>query len=218
MADLEHLTITTPDANGDGLVLIYDSFTVRDCVVDFSACELDGLDECLSTVNHAEAAISDSTFRGSSKCVLLGNGDYPDADPGAQVTMSNCIMENSGRRMPEAQDGVVVTLENCTIRNWGIKDRFSVRCFGAWAHHGATIKAINCRFEQTAFFQTGILNFFRDLANHIGQAVNDRGIFGLTWKDFLPGVCRGLIATDGGTVFAANCKKSHWWIRIEGQK
>lgn len=215
MAVIEHLTITDPDSNGDGLVLINDTFTVRDCVVDFSAQPLAGLDECISTVNHAEAEIEGCTFRGSSKGALFGNGDYPDTDPGAQVYMHNCVMENCGRRFPEAQDGVKVILERCTIRNWGIKDRFDVRAFGAWAHHGATIICIDCTFEQTAFFQTGILNFFIDLANHIGQAVNDRGLFGLTWRDFIPGVCRGLIATDGGKVGHTGSKKNKWWIFLD---
>lgn len=135
MAVIEHLTITDPDSNGDGLVLINDTFTVRDCVVDFSAQPLAGLDECISTVNHAEAEIEGCTFRGSSKGALFGNGDYPDTDPGAQVYMHNCVMENCGRRFPEAQDGVKVILERCTIRNWGIKDRFDVRTF----EHGHTM-------------------------------------------------------------------------------
>ena len=214
MADIRNLTITQPDACGDGLVLNSGHWTVSNCVVDFSACPLEGLDECLSTVNHAEASVTESVFQGSSKGVLLGNGDYPDTDPGAQVSMEYCTMQDCGRRMPEAQDGVEVTLRNCTIRNWGIKDRFDVRCFGAWAHHGASITAIECRFEQRSFWQTGFLNFFRDIANHIGQAVNDRGVFGLTWKDFIPGVCRGLIATDGGSVKAVGCTKNHWWIYL----
>lgn len=209
-------TITKPDQNGDGFVLYGpDKWLIKNCTVDFSEYPVSQLDECLSTVNHAEADIQNSTFRGSSKGVLLGNGDYPDTDPDTEVYMTNCTIENCGRRFPEAQDGVIVTLQNCTIRNWGIKDRFDVRCFGAWAHHNAKIYAIHCKFEQTSFFQTGFLNFFKDFFNHLGQAINDRGIFGLTWKDFIPGVCRGLISTDNGFVRAVGCTKNKRWIYIE---
>lgn len=215
MKTMNKQTVTTPDDCGDGIVLYGpDTWLLSNCVVDFSNCPSAVLDECLTTVNHADAEINESIFTGSPKGVLLGNGDHPDTDPGSTVTMNYCTMSECGRRMPEAQDGVQVVLKNCTIRNWGIKDRFDVRCFGAWAHHGASIIAIECRFEQTSFFQTGFLNFFKDLANHIGQAINDRGIFGLTLKDFLPGVCRGLIATDNGEVKAVGCTKNKWWIYL----
>lgn len=34
----------------------------------------------------------------------------------------------------------------------------------------------------------------------------------------LPGVCRGLTASQGGTVSAAHCYKNRWWIRLSGHE
>lgn len=184
--------------------------------VDFSNEELSSLDEALSTINAGKALVSDSRFIGCGKLVLCGNGDHPDNDSNGVVLFHRCHFENFGRRGPEAQDGVTVILMGCTIENWGIKERFDTRCFGAWAHSGAKITAVNCSFIQNCFWQTGFINFFRDIANHIGNAFNERGFFGLTWKDFIPGVCRGLTASDGGQVKAIQCCKNKWWIRIEG--
>ena len=37
-------------------------------------------------------------------------------------------------------------------------------------------------------------------------------------QDWLPGVCRGLVATAGGQVRAENCHATRWWIRLEGHR
>lgn len=34
----------------------------------------------------------------------------------------------------------------------------------------------------------------------------------------MPGVCRGLTASQGGTVSAAHCYKNRWWIRLSGHE
>lgn len=212
--------ITSPLHDGGDGIMVFggDGETVIvSCIVDFSLHPVSALDEALSGICAAEARVLQSSLCGAGKLVLWGNGEHPDEDRDASLYMEDCTLSDFGRRGPEAQDGAHVVLRNCVIRNWGIKRRFDVRAFGAWAHEGAHIEAIDCTFEQTAFWQTGFLNFWRDLANHIGQAVNDRGVFGLTWRDFMPGVCRGLTASDGGTVRAINCRKNKWWIRIEGQ-
>lgn len=36
--------------------------------------------------------------------------------------------------------------------------------------------------------------------------------------NWLPGVCRGLVATAGGQVRAENCHATRWWIRLEGHR
>ena len=218
MAYFIDMDITAPlHDGGDGIVIFGQDgeSVVKFCTIDFSEYDVDNLDEALSGVNAAQAVVTDCTIRGAGKLVLWGNGDHPEADKNAKLTMCNVTMENFGRRGPEAQDGAIVILKNCTIKNWGVKDRFDTRAFGAWAHHKAQIICEDCRFEQTSFWQTGFWNFFRDLGNHIGQAVNDRGIFGLHWTDFIPGVCRGLTASEAGYVKAINCTKNKWWIRIE---
>lgn len=56
----------------------------------------------------------------------------------------------------------------------------------------------------------------RDWLAHIGQSWNDEGLRGLLRPAaWLPGVCRGLIATAGGHVRAEDCRATRWWIRLE---
>ena len=107
-------------------------------------------------------------------------------------------------------------MKNCKIENWSHKDYFTVRGFGAWAHNGGSIYAENCLFIQKSFFQSGILNFFKDIISHIGQAINDRNFNILDY--IIPGVCRGLTQSCGGDVKAENCYKNKWWIRLQNCK
>lgn len=90
------------------------------------------------------------------KGVLWGNGDYPETDPGAELVLEDCIVRDIGRRAPEAQDGVRVLMRRCVIRNWGVRSRFTVRAFAAWAHDGASIRAEDCVFWQDRFLQAGL--------------------------------------------------------------
>ena len=56
-----------------------------------------------------------------------------------------------------------------------------------------------------------------DLLGHLGNAWNESGILGiLNPASWLPGPCRGLTASDGGSVRAVRCRKNRWWIRIQG--
>jgi len=58
--------------------------------------------------------------------------------------------------------------------------------------------------------------FFTDLANHIGQSFHDNGLLALFLPStYIPGVCRGLMASDSGSVSASHCYSNHWWIRIQ---
>lgn len=112
-------------------------------------------------------------------------------------------------------DGPVL-IRRCVIRNWGVRSRFSVRSFGAWAHDGACIQAEDCVFWQDRFLQAGLRGLAVDLANWIGWAWNRRDLNPLHW--LLPGVCRGLTASQGGTVSATRCYKNRWWIRLSGHE
>ena len=59
----------------------------------------------------------------------------------------------------------------------------------------------------------------QDWLAHLGQAWNDEGLRGLLRPaNWLPGVCRGLVATAGGQVRAKNCHATRWWIRLEGHR
>ncbi len=98
-------------------------------------------------------------------------------------------------------------LEDCIVRDIG---------FAAWAHDGASIRAEDCVFWQDSFLQAGLWGFVVDLANWIGWSWNRRDRNPLHW--LLPGVCRGLTASQGGTVSAARCYKNRWWIRLSGHE
>lgn len=63
----------------------------------------------------------------------------------------------------------------------------------------------------------GLLNTFIDLANHVGQSVNDYGLGALFRpRTYLPGICRALTADTGGQVIATRCYRNRRWIFIDG--
>lgn len=222
--EIENKIVTTvhQDINGewvDGIGCYTDEqFTVRNCIVDLSNCDKDKTDEAFSFTWGASGLVENCVFIGTPKLILLASGDEESKpfEYGKTTTFRNCIFSDFCRRGPEAQNGMRVVLENCLIYNWGqSKDRFSVRSFASWAHgDGSSIKAVNCIFKQTRFWAG---NFWQDFIGHLGQAVNDSGLFkGVFSKAaWQPGVCKALVATDGGSVAAENCYKNHWWIDIE---
>lgn len=134
---IEDQYITAPiSAGGDGIT-VYGSdgpVVIRRCVVDLGSWPLERLDEGLSGVDGARAVVRETRVAGVGKGILWGNGDYPETDPGAELVLEDCIVRDIGRRAPEAQDGVRVLMRRCVIRNWGVRSRFTVRGFAAWAH------------------------------------------------------------------------------------
>ena len=212
-------TITAPDAGGHGLDMSHgQDWLVEDCLIDLSACPLDQLDEAVGVVWGSSAVFRRCVIRGAGKLVLCGSGDTDklNVERGKTVIFEDCILEDFGRRAPEAQDGVRVLMRRCVIRNWGVRSRFTVRAFAAWAHDGASIRAEDCVFWQDRFLQAGLRGLAVDLANWIGWAWNRRDRNPLHW--IMPGVCRGLTASQGGTVSAAHCYKNRWWIRLSGHE
>lgn len=214
-------TITAPDAGGHGLDMSNgQDWLVEDCLIDLSACPLDKLDEAVGVVWGSSAVFRRCVIRGAGKLVLCGSGDTDkvNVERGKTVTFEDCILEDFGRRGPEAQSGMRVMLRGCLIRNWCAPDRFDVRSFGAWAHHGGRIEAMDCVFDQPCLWR-GWQIMLRDWLAHLGQAWNDEGLRGLLRPaNWLPGVCRGLVATAGGQVRAENCHATRWWIRLEGHR
>lgn len=212
-------TITAPDTGGHGLDMSNgQDWLVEDCLIDLSACPLDQLDEAVGVVWGSSAVFRRCVIRGAGKLVLCGSGDTDklNVERGKTVIFEDCILEDFGRRAPEAQDGVRVLMRRCVIRNWGVRSRFTVRAFAAWAHDGASIRAEDCVFWQDRFLQAGLRGLAVDLANWIGWAWNRRDRNPLHW--IMPGVCRGLTASQGGTVSAAHCYKNRWWIRLSGHE
>ena len=221
---LRNLTITKPyfDSSTDGLGLIDGrKYLVENCIIDLSNYNSKDKDEAVSVTQGSSATFRNCTIKGAGKLFLVGCGDsdkYP-IERTKEVILEDCILEDFCRRGPEVQSGMKLTMINCTIRNWGSNSKFDTRMFGAWAHEGGSITAINCRFEQDKFFK-GFKNMLIDWINHICQSINDEGLIkGLfNYKSYIPGVCRGLTSGPNGNVTAINCTKNKWWIIIENSK
>ena len=192
------------------------SYIIEDCIIDFSGLSLDEQDEAVGVTWGASATFRRCVIKGAGKLILCGSGDKDKVNVEAQkrVMFYDCVFEDFGRRGPEVQNGMHATLHNCLIKNWGMPGRFTVRNFGSWAHRKGRIDAIGCVYWQDSFLRP-LRQFCADLADHIGQAWNDEGIRGLLrLSAWIPGVCKGLYATDGGEAHAWQCWKNRWWIML----
>lgn len=198
---------------------------VHDCVVDFSNLPLAQQDEAASMTYGASGLWERCVIRGANKLFLIGSGDVnaARAESSCRIVLRDCILENCCRRAPEVQAGITVILERCIISDWANPKRFDARPesawkdrgFGAWAHSGGAIVAVDCLFLQKGFWR-GWQFMLRDWLTHIGQAVRERGMSGLLYPGtYLPGVTRGLTSGPGGYVAATGCWKNVWWIRLE---
>lgn len=204
----------TPD-DGLGLWLPHE-YHVRDCIIDLSALPLEELDESVGVTWGASAVFRRCVIRGSGKLILCGSGDPDKAEieQGRRVLFEDCLLEDFGRRGVEVQAGMRVTLKGCLVRNWGSPSRHSVRDFASWAHSGGRIDAVDTIYWQDTFLRP-CGQLWGDLCHHIGQAWHDAGWRGLLWPGaWLPGVCRGLVATAGGEVWAWRCYRNKWWIAL----
>ena len=222
MPTISHRRITAPpEIKGDGLGLADgQDWLVEDSIVDLSDWELDEIDECVGVTWGSSATFRRCHIKGAGKLFLCGCGDESKVpvESGKRVELIDCLLEDGGRRFPEAQDGMEVVMHGCLIRNWGAADRFSVRNFGAWAHKGGKIDAFKCVFWQDSFWRP-LRQMWADFVDHIGQAFNDEGWRALLRPStYLPGVCRGLFATNGGDAHAWGCWKNKWWIYLPWQK
>ena len=222
-----NLKIYAPDEpRGDGIHLADTKFfVVSDSHVDFTNQLINEVDECIGITWGAEAYVVNCVFEGAQKIALMGCGDEPyiDTETNKVVVFDRCTFRHGCRRFPEVQDGMRVLLLNCKIEDWCNPSYYTMnpkknRAFGAWVHKNGEILAINCTFTQPSFWK-GFKLMFYDFLSHMGQTYKDEGILG--WfkpKNWIPGVCRGLTSSTGGEVTAYNCKKNHWWIRIENNE
>ena len=208
----EYITAPTkPDGKHDAMGLKSDvHYTIHDCIIDLSGCELATLDEALGITLGAHGHVENCVIRGAGKLVLCGCGDDPADNPdvireqGKCVTFKHCLFENFGRRGPEVQGGMMAVLSYCVVRNWGLPSRFDTRAFAAWAHKGGKIIA-----QHTVFAQEHTPSLWcriRDHIGHFGQAINDRGLAGMFHRDaWLSGYRRALTAGPDGKVEANQC-------------
>lgn len=189
---------------------------ITDKVFDLRRCPADRQDEIISGVDGARVKVSRCLILGGIKPLFAGNGDHPGNDMlYAQWEIEDCVIIGGGRRCAEAQDCAQVIMRRCWVHDWG--RAFDVRAFGAWAHRGGRIIAEDCLFTQSGGrLALGLRNSLVDVANHIGQAVNDYGLAALLRpRTYLPGVRRGLTADTGGLVLSTRCYRNRPWIRID---
>ena len=225
MPSIYRQRITSPSSlGGDGLELSDGQhYDVTECIIDLSGWDLDDIDEAASTTMGSSSTFRRCVIRGAGKLFLAGRGDAPyvPIETGKRVEFYNCILEYGSRRFPEVQDGMQVLMHDCLIRNWGAPERFNYdpehpdRNFGAWVHTAnSRLDAVGCVFWQDRFWRP-LKQMELDWCRHVGQAWNDEGIRGLLRPStYLPGVCRGLLATDGGEANAWHCWRNHWWIAL----
>ena len=218
MPNLSHCLITKPSKlKEDGMGFADgQEYTVTDSIIDLSACSLDEIDEAVGVTWGSSARFERCLIRGAGKLILCGCGDKEKVplEEGKRVIFIDCVFEEGGRRFPEVQDGMRAILCGCLIRNWASSERFDTRSFGAWAHKNGRVDAINCIFWQDRFWRP-VSQFFTDLWNHFWQAWNDEKFWGwLRPSTYIPGVCKGMVATDGGQAYAWQCWKNKWWILL----
>ena len=216
--------ITHPHQLGAGFTIddglgLFDGkhYDIIECIIDLSGYPLSEIDESAAVTHGCSATFHRCWIRGAGKLILCGSGDESHAEQEwhKRLSFTDCLLEDGGRRFPEVQSRMSVYMDSCVIRNWGCPSRFDTRNFGAWAHDGGMIEAVNCVFWQDRFLRP-VGQMLRDFGNHVGQAVNDEGWRALLKaKTYIPGVCRGLTSSDTGYVRAWRCWKNKWWIRIE---
>ena len=215
-----YIDAPTPKADGEGHGFARDyaaHFELEDCYIDLSKFPPHSFDETVAFTCGASATLRRCVIVGGGKHILIGSGDAAkrQEEEGNTVTFSECVFMDFSRRGPEVQSGMTCILDGCLIANWGVPGRFHERAFAAWAHHGGRIYAQDTIFMQDKLWH-GLPLALQDLGNHIGTAFNYRKLRGLidpsTW---IPGVLRGLVATDGGLVTAKNCGRSHRAIHVD---
>ena len=216
MPTISHRRITSPqELGGDGLGLAdAQHYDVESCIIDLAAWPLEMIDEAAGITLGASAAFRNCHIRGAGKLILCGCGDVTGIplERGRSVTFERCLLEDFGRRGVEAQDGMFVGLRECVVRNWGAPELFSARSFASWAHAGGEIQVQDSVFDQPCFWR-GLPQMWEDFKGHVGQAWNDEGPRGiLRPSTYIPGVCKALSATDGGTARARGCRSLKWWI------
>ena len=197
----------TPGENAHGLLCTKDIYLIKDCIFDTEHLDIDDFDETFSVTWGASAVVDHCMIRGGGKLCLIGSGDEnpPYQEKGKKVVFNHCFFACAGRRCPEVQSGMIVELNNCVISGWGDPDRWSVRAFGAWAHHGGEIHAKDCVFIPYGGSIPPILRI-KDKLHWIGQTINYDGIRALfSASTYKSGWKRALWASNGGKVTAEHC-------------
>ena len=219
MVVIENQVFDKPTYENGDIIRCYgnqaDKFLIKNCVFNILSLPEDKQDEIISCINGADVHIENCIFLGGIKAVMAGNGEYPVADSvQGKLTMENCFIGWSGRRCPEVKHGIKATMRNCWIHDWGTY--FDQRAFGAWACDGGIIAAEQCLFTRTPNATIEWYNRWKDRFNHVGFAINRRGIGELfrprNWRS---GLYRGLTAWGNGVVYASKCYRNNNDIIIE---
>ena len=195
--------ITTP-TNMHGMQLMDERhYTITDTIIDLMNTPLDQLDEALSVTWGAPATFRRCLFRGTGKLVLIGSGDKDKAEieRGKYATFEECVFMDFGRRGIEVQAPMSARVGRCVFMGWGDPRRFDVRNFATWTH-GLTLTSVSNSIYWQASTRRPLRQTVVDVANHIGQAVNDKGVKAL----FLPRTYRrGVLRAVEGMTQVMHC-------------
>lgn len=210
----EVFTAPDPHLDGDGL-RVWGScgkVELHRCVFDFRKVPSEQQDEAVDCIKGARVYFDGCVFLGCKKAVLCGNGDYPEEDKKGFVHFEKCAFIRCGRRCPEVQDGVMAMMHCCWIHDWGV-DSFDVRTFGARVSAGAILYVMDCLFSRA--HGIGFKNTVIDIANQIGEHVNEHGVLHALfhpWQALKPGPLRCVDIGRGGKTRVA------YWSNVLGNR
>jgi len=203
--------------DGIGIVVPGEFLHVQNSTIDFSGLPLDEQDEACAVTWGASALFERCRIRGAGKLFLCGSGDAERRadEKGCTVTLKECLLENFSRCGPEVQCGMRVIMEDCAVIFWGHPNHFTVRAFGAWAHHGGVIVATHCVFNNID--RLAKRQRKADRWRHFWQALHDNGLRAIFDPlTYAAGWRRGLTASNTGRVVAIDCYASPGVI-VQGQ-
>ena len=219
MREVRHQRIIAPDAGGHGLGMSDgQSWLVEDCLIDLSACPLEGLDEAVGVTWGSRALFRRCVIRGAGKLLLCGSGDADKlaVERGKTVIFEDCILEDFGRRGPEVQSCMRVILRRCLIRNWGSRDGSTCGPLPPGRITAAASRPMPASLTSPASGAAG--GSWRGTGWPIwARPGMTRACAACCARPAgCPASAGGLTATAGGHVRAADCRATRWWIRLEG--
>lgn len=218
--------------NRDGIQIVGNNITVKilDCTFDQSNINPSDFDEMISCINGPTVEINNCVFKNIGKTILCGNGDYPYSDEKTlNVKILNSYFINCSRRNPFFRYGKLY-IKNCVFKNWG--KTLYTKSHGIRLSSNAEAEIINCSFEMDKFIQCGFKNFLKDWINQFTfemyftvDELKTKNLFqkilavllnpSKTFKNLLPGACKGIICENNSKVSIKNCKKNKWWIFLD---
>lgn len=213
--------------HGDGVVCNGSTVIFKNCVFDNTGIEPADSDEAITLIKGAKVTVENCYFKHWGKGILVSNGDWAeDIEKNNCLNLSNTTFEECGRRHPYIRYGTA-NIKNCTFKNWGIPGTYELKCNGIRVGMGAVVNIEDCKFIQEKFTWS-----FSDIIHQFDPTDTYKLDKSSKWyklqvmkvillhpfetfKQCLPGVCKGIMTESTGKVNSKNCKKNKWWIWLD---